>query len=538
MRRNLPVTNVEYVLGEHETIVSKTDLKGKITYVNQDFLRISGFSEDELMRGPHNIVRHPDMPPAAFEDLWNTLKRGKAWTGLVKNRCKNGDYYWVEANAAPLFENGKLIGYTSIRNKAAPEQIAAAQAIYEQINAGSKDLIIREGAVLRRGWRSRLAPLLQLKVRTTILLSHGLLAALFIAALPAAGGGRLMPAIATLGMATCIASALLLSRKVLAPLYRLRADIDQMSTGDLAGRIGVLGDDEMGRLGESLRVLQINVKALIGQMREATQVVADGTAELAAGNADLSARTEAQVAAIEETAASMNELTSTVKGNADNAHETETVIRSAAAAANAGGSAVSEAVRHMELIKESSRKIVEIIGVVDSIAFQTNILALNASVEAARAGEKGRGFAVVATEVRQLAQRCASAAKEIKLLIGNAVEHIDDGAKVVGHAGNVIGEIVGQVGRVAANMGDISNASREQHAGIAQASQAIIHMDGATQQNAALVEQVAASASRMRHLAVGLAQLAACFTLHRAAAAPGRFRHLPHRSALPGARCG
>ncbi|GAB3397481.1 methyl-accepting chemotaxis protein [Massilia agilis] len=528
MRRNLPVTDVEYVLKDHETIVSKTDLKGKITYANQEFIDISGFSAEELLGSPHNLVRHPDMPPAAFADMWATLKSGKAWSGLVKNRCKNGNFYWVQANAAPLYENGQLVGYTSIRSKPAREQVEAAQQIYHAINAGSEDILIREGAVIRRSWRTPLSRLGQWSVRAKIMAPHLLLGAMFVPSVLSDGAGTGLRVAGVLGITICAVSAALLVRAVLRPLQSLREDVARMSSGDMAGHIRVDGKDEAGQLAETLRVLQTNVKVLIGQIREATLVVAQGTAGIASGNADLAARTEGQAAALEETAASMNQLTSTVKGNEDNAHRAQAEIATAAQMAGKGGQAVSEVVNKMQLIRESSRRIEEIISVVDDIAFQTNILALNASVEAARAGEQGRGFAVVAAEVRNLAQRSATAAKEIKHLIRDASGHVDDGASSVEQAGQTMEQIVGQVERVALYMSDICSASREQSQGIEQVNQAIIQMDGATQQNAALVEQAAASSAQMRSLAEELARLAACFRLHQAA--EGQVLDMPQRA--------
>jgi len=522
MRSNLPITNQGYTLKDWETIVSKTDLKGRITYVNDDFVRISGFSLDELIGKPHNIVRHPDMPPAAFEDMWRTLKSGKAWTGMVKNRCRNGDYYWVEANAAPLIEKNQVVGYASIRGKPSTEQISAADEAYRAIMAGNKRLLIREGNAVASSPLGFLKSLRNLSISSRFLFWFGAIFALFTAngilswlsmesrdislAVGAAGT-------AILGALLTIVCGITLRNNLVKPLNAAVGDISLMSSGDLSGKIMSSGNDEISKIMQSLRVLQINTKLLIGQIIQATGLVNIGANEIAAGNIDLSARTESQASSLEQTASAMEQLTATVKQNSDSAHEASKLVIATSDIAVKGGEAVSHVIDTMGSIKESSRKIVDIIGVIDGIAFQTNILALNAAVEAARAGEQGRGFAVVATEVRHLAQRSASAAKEIKGLILDSVERIETGAEIVDDAGRTMDEIVKSVKRAATIMSDISSSSMEQSAGIEQVNVAITQMDQITQQNAALVEQAAAAAETMKEQADGLAQLVNSFKL-------------------------
>lgn len=518
MRKNLPVTNVEYVLKDTETVVSKTDLKGNITYVNQDFINISGFSEEELLGAPQNIVRHPDMPREAFEDFWRTIKAGKAWTGLVKNRCKNGDHYWVEANAAPMLENGQVVGYTSIRIKPSREQVAAAEKAYEAIRNGSKDLEIREGAAIKRSAFNRLNLLAQMSIKSKVVALTGLPTLLFAVImgdmlLSASSQATEVIALAATGVGLSTVLGFSLYRAVVAPLHRARHDIEKMSAGDLTGKILVERDDEVGSVLQALRVLQTNVKLLVGQIKEATDVVNVGASEIAAGNADLSSRTESQASSLEETASSMEELTGTVKQNADNATQAHSLVSSASQTATKGGTVVKEVVTTMGTIRESSQRIADIITVIDGIAFQTNILALNAAVEAARAGEQGRGFAVVASEVRSLAQRSALAAKEIKELITDSVAKVSAGGKLVDDAGKTMEEIVVSVKQVADIMGEITAASAEQASGIGQVNQAVAQMDQMTQQNSALVEEAAAAASEMRSQAAKLSQLVASFRL-------------------------
>jgi methyl-accepting chemotaxis protein len=263
----------------------------------------------------------------------------------------------------------------------------------------------------------------------------------------------------------------------------------------------------------ALRTMRDNLASLVGQVRVATDNIAQASSEVAGGSADLSSRTEAQAGTLEETASSMEELTSTVKHNADNAAQANTLARQASTVAERGGSVVHDVVGTMGAINDSSKKIVDIIGVIDGIAFQTNILALNAAVEAARAGEQGRGFAVVASEVRNLAQRSAAAAKEIKGLIADSVEKVDLGSRLVDEAGNTMQEVVESIRQVATLMGGITVASQEQTRGIEQVNVALIEMDGVTQQNAALVEEAAAAAQAMQHQAAALAQLVSVFQL-------------------------
>ncbi|MHB1188883.1 methyl-accepting chemotaxis protein [Thiobacillus sp.] len=522
MRSNLPITNVEYVLREDEAPTSKTDIHGNITYVNQDFVNISGFSEDELLAQPHNIVRHPDMPVEAFADLWRTLKRGKPWTGLVRNRCKNGDHYWVEANSAPIIENGKIVGYTSVRGKPSREQVQAAEGAYRAVKAGDKTLEIREGKAFRRSAFAGLNALKAVSLKSMLTLAAVSMAVLFVcmgalAWLATTGDGasymNWLMAISAVGVPLTGVFGVLAYRSVVLPLERARQEIDRVSAGDLTGKIEATGMPELASLMNSLRMLQINLRWLVGQIKESTDFVNTGAREIASGNADLSGRTESQAASLEETASSMEELTSTVKQNADQAGHASKLVLSTADVAVKGGRIVGQVVDTMASIKESSKKIADIIGVIDGIAFQTNILALNAAVEAARAGEQGRGFAVVATEVRNLAQRSAGAAKEIKTLIEDSVGKVDAGGKLVDETGEAMDEIVTSVKHVTDIMGGIAAASLQQSAGIDQVNQAVGHMDEITQQNAALVEQAAAASESMKVQADKLALLVASFKL-------------------------
>ncbi|MBX9798697.1 MAG: MCP four helix bundle domain-containing protein [Burkholderiaceae bacterium] len=298
------------------------------------------------------------------------------------------------------------------------------------------------------------------------------------------------------------------------PLQEALSMAESVAEGDLTARSTmVVGDDEAGLLLKALRRMQDSLAKTVTQIRMGTDTIATASSEIASGNLDLSSRTEQQASSLEETASSMEELTSTVKQNADNSRQANQLAVAASAVAVKGGTVVSEVVNTMGSINDSAKKIVDIIGVIDGIAFQTNILALNAAVEAARAGEQGRGFAVVATEVRNLAQRSAAAAKEIKALIGDSVEKVDAGSKLVAEAGTTMDEIVDGVKRVADIMAEITAASQEQSDGIEQVNQAIGQMDQVTQQNAALVEEAAAAAESLQDQARNLAQAVSVFQI-------------------------
>ena len=904
MRTNLPVTGVERHLDEGQYILSKSDLRGNITYVNRTLLEITGFTEAELMGQPHNILRHPDMPVEAFKDFWATLKAGKSWVGLVKNRCKNGDHYWVMANASPILQNGTVVGYMSVRSRPDRRLVDQADQFYKALrNNETKNQLVegREIPVGIKGFvfrlnemsvKTRLGLCMLLIVCTGIILGGlGLYSAYegeqslddvvnqrmaanavldevsaeyavnIVDTINKANAGRIASnqaiaaieeaqqkisedwkklqtfkhssdvlkliqetegmmrpvnseldrvklrlqatpdnptgqlndfdgmlydaidpltnqielikdakqktalqdlaevretqtwlmywILAILALGAILIAALLMRtfRLITQPLERMRkqmneiaqgnyslmvtrdgaqeigevcdtfksmfiklrfdmadsqraADeakrigfaLDNVSTavtvsnednnliytnkagraqlervfkssaavesmfghpiadsvdskpirdiisgrlerpmsaedrvgdrvirlattpviddrgvylgrvcqwqdrtaevaverevsdlvnaaaeGDFTSRISVVGKDGFfetlavglnqliegvdNGLQDVVRVLNalakgdlsqsiereyrgtleqmkndanmtvIQLKSIVSSITEATDAINSAAKEIASGNADLSRRTEQQAASLEETASSTEELTNTVKNNADNANRAMQLARTSMEVADRGGRVVSEVVQTMGDIQQSSSKIAEIINVIDGIAFQTNILALNAAVEAARAGEQGRGFAVVAGEVRNLAQRSASAAKEIKGLISESVGKVSNGYKLVESAGQTMGEIVSSTQNVAQIMSEISSASEEQRTGIMQLNQAITSMDETTQQNAALVEQAAAAAQSLEDQSMNLTQAVGAFSVDGRSGGGGRPARMPIRGA-------
>ena len=310
-----------------------------------------------------------------------------------------------------------------------------------------------------------------------------------------------------------VAAAVFITRSITTPIQKAVRLAETVAEGDLTAQIEVSGKDEAAQLLQALKHMNERLVEVVSKVRQSSDSIATGSTQIAAGTVDLSQRTEEQASNLEETAASMEQLTSTVRTNAETAHQASELASSAAKAATAGGAVVQQVIATMDGISQSSKKIADIIGVIDGIAFQTNILALNAAVEAARAGEQGRGFAVVASEVRALAQRSAEAAKEIKQLINDSVEKVDAGSAQVNQAGRSMDEIVTQVERVNRLIGDISSATAEQSSGINQVGDAVNQLDQVTQQNAALVEESAAAADSLKHQAAQLIEAVSVFKL-------------------------
>ncbi|WP_035788356.1 MULTISPECIES: methyl-accepting chemotaxis protein [unclassified Janthinobacterium] len=335
---------------------------------------------------------------------------------------------------------------------------------------------------------------------------------------------RWMVAAALASAAIAAACAMMIARAITTPINQAVKVAQTVAAGDLTSLIEVHTTEETGQLLQALKDMNDSLVKIVGEVRGGTDTIATASSQIASGNQDLSSRTEEQASSLEETASSMEELTSTVRQNADNAQQANQLAASASGMAKKGGAVVAKVVETMESINESSKKIVDIISVIDGIAFQTNILALNAAVEAARAGEQGRGFAVVASEVRNLAQRSAAAAKEVKVLIGDSVAKVGVGSKLVSEAGSTMGEVVASVQRVTDIMVEISLATQEQSSGIDQINIAISQMDQVTQQNSALVEEAAAAAESLQDQAVKLAHAVSVFKLDAAYAAPAQRR--------------
>ena len=516
MRINLPVTDVEVVVSDKFSIVSTTDPQGNITYANPYFIEISGYSSQELIGSPQNILRHPDMPVQAYADLWATIKSGRPWTGMVKNRTQSGGFYWVLANVTPVYDNGRPVGYMSVRTKPSREQVQQAAQIYKEIREGNpRKLVMRDGAVARAGvvgrlMRLGLVPRLQLSLAVVVLAFLGLGMALATPGLLSSGMAAVL---AGLGAWSALYAGISLQRQVLKPLANVTQAARIMAGGDLTHTIDAADQSELGQLQNALRQTNINLRSVIGDVRSNFESISLATQEIATGNMDLSNRTESQASSLEQTAASMEQLTGTVRQSANNAEQANSLAVDASTVANRSGAIVQDVVTTMHDISAASRKIVDIIGLIDGIAFQTNILALNAAVEAARAGEQGRGFAVVASEVRSLAGRSAAAAKEIKMLIDTSLNKVDAGTVLTEQAGIAMQQVIQSTARVTTIMAEMADATREQSLGIAQVGQAVSLLDTVTQQNAALVEEAAAAAGNLAEQTDRLTNAIAIFKL-------------------------
>jgi len=519
MRTNLPVSTQEFPFPKGQTLVSTTDDKGRILYCNPAFIAVSGYERAELLGQPHNLIRHPDMPEEAFRDMWATIASGRPWSAPVKNRRKNGDYYWVMANATPLLENGRPVGYMSVRTEATREQINAAETLYarmrEEKQQGRQVHALKAGRLVKRTLLGRLVeatrPGMSAKLFLT-LLALLLVGPLMSALLPAESGLALPADGLAKGLALVLAW-FYLRRQNIKPLDDLVLAANRLAAGDLTHAVVRERNDQVGDLQTALGQLSVNLRSIVRDARDQSGEMVHSTSEIAQGNLDLSQRTEAQASNLEQTAASMEEITGTVRQSSDSAAQASQLSAEVLRVSERGSVAVGEVDATMKSIREASQRIGEITQVIDSIAFQTNILALNAAVEAARAGEQGRGFAVVAGEVRSLAQRTLSAAKEIKTLIENSASEVALGAQKTEAARQTIAQTVDGVRRVNALVDEITHASQEQLSGISQINAAISQMDTITQQNAALVEEIAASAQSLEGLARSTAETVQVFKL-------------------------
>ena len=498
MRTNLPVTGREYVVPQDTILVSATDLKSRITHCNRAFVEVSGYSPEELLGQPHNMIRHPEMPAEGFRDLWDTIEAGKPWTALVMNRRKNGDHYWVRANVTPILDGERVTGYLSVRTIPSREEVAVTEPLYAALRkaekAGSIPVRLEGGFLYPVGWKRSVQRLWQACVEHQRVLWYVLLATVPLALAGTLGNGAALVS----GAVAATLLALLARRRERAPLLRAIGLANRLAAGDLRQRVLAERNNLEGQLMRALNQVGVNLYAVVSDARTEVDAMLSASEEIARGNRDLSNRTENTASNLEQTAAAMHQLASSARNSAETvercAHNSRTVLGSV----ETGTSSVGAMGQAMDLIAESSGQISGMVDLINQITFQTNLLALNAAVEAARAGESGRGFAVVASEVRSLASRTAEASNEIRDMVRAATTSIEAGTRRAAEAGDAMERVRSSIAQNNELVSSILTVVDEEMSGIAQVNEAIDQIDRLTQQNAAMVEELSSAAQALR----------------------------------------
>ncbi|MCX5592740.1 methyl-accepting chemotaxis protein [Alcaligenes endophyticus] len=510
MRKNFPINNTETVIQDDQYLISKTDTKGRIVYANPAFIEISGFSQEELTGQAHNIVRHPDMPQEVFADLWTTLKNGEAWEGIVKNRRKDGGFYWVKANAGPIIEQGVVTGYASVRTRAQKEEINQAEQFYQQLNQGStgpwrvqKGRIVRGGwtqpfYLLARLWSSDLGAAFARSILLTLIVALSLALSLHYIEAPNSSK-HLLSAALTAGLIVLLAAQLRLRHRTLKSFNNAAQIAQQIAAGNLGLDMQEQQLTELGKLGTNLELMRKSLLSISTDVDQSVLENLDMAQLLSQNSRQLDVRTVEQAASLQQTTASLANFSSTVHQTAANAQASHELSQRSSEYVQKGNHTVAELSLAMNAILASSEKIRGIVRMIEHIAFQTNILSINASIESARAGTAGRGFAVVASEVRTLARQASEAAEQIKGLIEDTCSQSRNGAEHTKEVELAMHDILKSSSEVALLMAEISAATGEQSTGLEQLNLALQQVDKITTDNADLARNLHHSVESMNH---------------------------------------
>lgn len=513
MKNNMPVTQHEYSLNDNAILMSTTDTQSHITYANSAFITASGFEEEQLTGQPHNIIRHPDMPPAAFADMWYTLQQGDSWTGIIKNRCRNGDHYWVRANVTPVWHDKKLTGYISVRTVPTRDEIKKSASLYSRLKSNKLNgYHLFKGIIIRKGKLAFLSLLKWLPVGQRI--NYSLLTVMLLTL--ALVFSPLNPFIQAGGVAALfILLSVYLQSQVSQPVKLLLSQMKKVVSGRKPDPVHMDRVDEIGLLMRLVNQSGLNLNSLVDDVSTQVAGIRAINQRVSQETTALHTRSEEASAHLQQTAVAIEEISSAVQQTAESVYLTMNIAGNASNSATQSNETMQKTIDMMHTISADNNQIVDIIGVIDRIAFQTNILALNASVEAARAGDDaGRGFSVVAAEVRNLALHSASAAKEIKTLIEKNAANVRTGVTIAEQTETQLGEMVTDVLKMSSMINEIGLATKEQTQALELINESVARIGTMTGNNTEMVNNVTGATSELTRRASRLQQAIQVFGNH------------------------